>query len=150
MGFNIGGWFQDRAKEVGYHINQAGNAVSKGVSNVMGAVTGEPTDHDKVQDDTIHKNDIDAKTSQRKLKEKNAYQDLQIQKIQGDIKEFANQLGLDPNNVSAKSIKNRVQEVKNDTFLTKLSEESKNSVRESTVLTGNLRNGGLITHRVAN
>ena len=74
------------------------------------------------------------RTNESSQRRKDSYQDVQIQSIQGDITEFANQLGLDPNNLSAKSIKNRLNEITNDVQLTQLSDEVKNTVRTSTTL----------------
>ena len=119
MGFNIGGWFNDRLQEL---------------QKKYESMTGNPRGYDKDQDKTIYQNTHDIKTNERNQSRRDYSQDGQIQRIQGDIKEFANQLGLDPNNLSAKSIRNRVTEITNDAGLTQLSDEVKNTVRTSTAL----------------
>ncbi len=78
--------------------------------------------------------DQQIETNKRNQIKKDTSQDLQIQRVQGDIREFANQLGLDPNNLSAESIRNRVTEITNDAGLTQLSDKVKNTVRTSTAL----------------
>lgn len=126
LDFNLGGWFNDR-------LNDLGN----GARRAWQGLNGEASDYDKkTQDPKINQNAQDIKTNQSKQRQRDAYQDVQIQKVQGDIKEFANQLGLDPNNLSAKSIRNRVTEITNDVKLTELSDDVKNTVRASTALDG--------------
>jgi hypothetical protein len=121
MGFNIGGWFNDRRQEL---------------QEKYESMTGNPRGYDRDQDKEIKEIGSDIRTNQRNQRRKDASQDVQIKSIQGDIKEFANQLGLDPNNLSVKSIKNRVNEITNDAELTRLSDEVKNTVRTSSALDG--------------
>ena len=120
-------------------INWLSNRMSdmrNGIRRTWQGLNGEPSDYDRQQNIRIFQNTDDIKTNQATQKDRDHGQDIQIQRVQGDIKEFANQLGLDPNNLTAESIKNRVNEIKHDTNLTKLAEEAKNSVRTSTVLNG--------------
>ena len=119
MGFNIGGWFNDRRQEL---------------QEKYESMTGNPRGYDRDQDRQIKQNTQDIRTNESSQRRRDSYQDVQIKSIQGDIKEFANQLGLDPNNLSAKSIKNRLNEITNDVQLTQLSDEVKNTVRTSTTL----------------
>jgi hypothetical protein len=125
MGFNIGGWFNDRVRDF-----------QDWQQKKFEGETKNPRGYDRDQDRTINENTQDIKTNQGNQRRKDTSQDLQIQRVQGDIKEFANQLGLDPNNLSAESIRNRVKEITNDVGLTKLSDNVKNTVRTSTALDG--------------
>jgi hypothetical protein len=125
MGFNIGGWFNDRVRDF-----------QDWQQKKFEGETKNPRGYDRDQDRTINENTQDIKTNQGNQRRKDTSQDLQIQRVQGDIKEFANQLGLDPNNLSAQSIRNRVTEITNDVKLTELSDDVKNTVRTSTALDG--------------
>jgi hypothetical protein len=124
LDFNLFGWVGDR-------FNDLGN----GARRAWQGLNGEASDYDRnAQDPKINQNTRDIKTNQDNQRQRDSYQDVQIQRVQGDIKEFANQIGLDPNNLSAQSIRNRVKEITNDAGLTQLSDEVKNTVRTSTVL----------------
>lgn len=125
MGFDIGGWFNDRVRDF-----------QDWQQKKFEAETQNPRGYDRDQDTTIDQNTQDIRTNQRNQRRRDSYQDVQIKSIQGDMKEFANQLGLDPNNLSAESIRNRVTEITNDAGLTQLSDEVKNTVRTSTALNG--------------
>ncbi|MFZ4085574.1 MAG: hypothetical protein ACOYK1_08600 [Vampirovibrionia bacterium] len=119
MVFNIGGWFNDRVRDFqDWHEKN----------------TIYPRGYDIDQDITINQNTRDIKNNQLKQARKDTSQDLQIQRVQDDIKEFANQLGLDPKDLSAESIRNRVTEITNDVKLTELSDDIKNTVRTSRAL----------------
>ena len=118
MGFDIGGWFNDRVRDF-----------QDWQQKKFEAETQNPRGYDRGQDTIIDK----IITNQRNQRKKDANQDVQIQRVQGDMKEFANQLGLDPNNLSAESIRNRVNEIQNSVGLTRLSDEVKNTVRTSSL-----------------
>ena len=112
-------------------ISNRMSAMTNGVRRTWQGLNGEPSDYDKQQNVKIIENTNDIRANQERQTKKDYNQDIQIQRVQGDIKELANRLGLDPNNVSTESIRNRVTEITNDTELTRLSEETKNSVRLS-------------------
>jgi hypothetical protein len=129
LDLNLVGWVGDRFNDLGNSARRAWQGLN-----------GEASDYDKnTQDPKINQNTRDIETNQGQQKQRDAYQDVLIQKVQGGIKEFANQLGLDPNNLSAKSIRNRVTEITNDMKLTELSDDAKNTVRTSIALDGKQR-----------
>jgi hypothetical protein len=125
LDFNLGGWFNDRVRDF-----------QDWQQKKFEGDTKNPRGYDRYQNRQINTNTQNIINNQSNQEQKDASQDLQIQKVQGDIKEFANQLGLDPNNLSAKSIRNRVTEITNDVKLTELSDDVKNTVRTSTALDG--------------
>jgi hypothetical protein len=118
---------------MGLDLNLVGwfNNIGRALQEQYESMTGNPRGYDRDQNRQINQNTQDIETNQSKQKQRDAYQDVQIQKVQGGIEEFANQLGLDPHNLSAKSIRNRVTEITNDMKLTELSDDVKNTVRTS-------------------
>ena len=97
-------------------ISNRMSAMTNGVRRTWQGLNGEPSDYDKQQNVKIIENTNDIRANQERQTKKDYNQDIQIQRVQGDIKELANRLGLDPNNVSTESIRNRVTEITNDTF----------------------------------
>lgn len=107
MGFDIGGWFNDRVRDF-----------QDWQQKRFEAETQNPRGYDRLQNTII----IGIITNQRNQREKDANQDQKLARLKDSMRDFANELGLDPNNVSAASLVNRVKEIERDGGLTTLSD----------------------------
>jgi hypothetical protein len=88
--------------------------LGNGVRRAWDGVNGRRSDYDTKQD--------------QRFETQNDYQSNEIEKIQGTMKEYAKILGLNPNNINQLLIENRINQIQNNTGLTKLSDKVKNTV----------------------